>query len=247
MIDISWSDVTVLSSLQVAKVRPDGWNATELTSEEWPHNIWVQPGILNKVSIRTVPLSIDFYWTMFKCQIIEPQVPEPGGLVYTARDKDSFLARMDVIHKKISPNKQAFLAWMDAILCKINLTHLKSKPGSDGETSRQRRRCDPAQCLQIFVGGQNKPFWQMEKWWQSTKSGQFFWENLPSNPTIWRIYLQVQNLLPSFNFELHHLHVTRAWTRIYVEQGLCDKTNWQEKLTFWEEKLSLSIQSSLYL
>ena len=43
---ISWFNVTVLSSLQVAKVRPDGWNATELTSELWPNNIWVQPGIL---------------------------------------------------------------------------------------------------------------------------------------------------------------------------------------------------------
>ena len=39
---------TVLSSLQVAKVSPDGWKATELTSEVWPHNIWVQPGILER-------------------------------------------------------------------------------------------------------------------------------------------------------------------------------------------------------
>ena len=154
---MSWFDVTVLSSLQVAKVRPDGWNATELTSEEWPHNIWVQPGILNNVvlfsvSIRTVPLSIYFYWTMFKCQIIEPQVPEPGGLVYTARDKDSFLARMDDIHKKNltkqtsipsldechtlwknltkQTNKQTWLGWIHTLW--INLTKQTSKSGSDG-------------------------------------------------------------------------------------------------------------------
>ena len=44
---------TVLSSLQVAKVSPDGWKATELTSEVWPHNIWVQPGILERNMVLT--------------------------------------------------------------------------------------------------------------------------------------------------------------------------------------------------
>ena len=124
------------------------------------------------------------------------------------------------VNQSDQTNKQIWLGWMP--LWTI-LTHLKSEPGSDGETSQQRRRCDPAQCLQIFVGGKNKHCWQMEKWLQSTKSGQFFRENLPSNPIIWRIYLQIQNLLPSFNFELHHLHVTRACTRINV---------WQNKLTW---------------
>ena len=28
-------------------------------------------------------------------------------------------------------------------------------------------------------------------------------------------YLQIQNFLASFNFELHHLHVTRTWTTTY--------------------------------
>ena len=83
----------------------------------------------------------------------------------------------------------------------INLTKQASKPGSDGETSRQRRRCDPAQCLQICVGGENKPCWQMEKWWQSTKSGQNLRENLPSNPTIWRIYIP-SNPKPFAQFQL---------------------------------------------
>ena len=59
LIDISHDDekkvlaYTVLSSLQVAKVSPDGWKATELTSEVWPHNIWVQPGILERNMVLT--------------------------------------------------------------------------------------------------------------------------------------------------------------------------------------------------
>ena len=75
-------------------------------------------------------------------QIMEPQVPEPGGLINTAGDKDCLLARVERHRTNITV---------------VTLNSFK---------------------YLFAVQKQN--------------------------------YLQIQNFLASFNFELHHLHVTRT-------------------------------------
>ena len=80
-------------------------------------------------------------------QIMEPQVPEPGGLINTAGDKDCLLARVERHRTNITV---------------VTLNSFK---------------------YLFAVQKQN--------------------------------YLQIQNFLASFNFELHHLHVTRTWTTTY--------------------------------
>lgn len=71
---------TVLSSLHVANMRPEGWKATEVTSEEWPHRVWVHPGFLGRVAGVVV-------WVLRP-----PEVPHPGRPVHRARHEDSLQA-----------------------------------------------------------------------------------------------------------------------------------------------------------
>ena len=140
---------TVLSSLQVAKVSPDGWKATELTSEVWPHNIWVQPGILERNMILTfefltfcdhkttllgVKLGIIYFWCYAHF------IVKYGASWIFLSEISSFVCCFSN-NGTSSPR-----AWRSYQHCRWQ----RLPPRSGGETSHQHHRCDPKQQQYLF-------------------------------------------------------------------------------------------------